>query len=152
MSVERYQGWLLLAHPHFEDQWSRWSNDVRRLARKNPGTYSSHPQVKRMATLNKLIFDLIPDDPAHPRWLQGNTLGAQHRAWRRAKFAERYRLFFRFDSRSQIIIYGWVNDDKSLRARGNRTDAYSVFARMLASGNPPSQWDELLEESTTLGG
>lgn len=152
MSVERYQGWLLLAHPHFEDQWSRWSNEVRRLAKKNPGTYSSHPHVKRMATLNTLVFEVVPNDPAHPRWLQGNTLGPRNRAWRRAKFGARYRLFFRFDSRSKIIIYGWINDDNSLRARGNRTDAYSVFARMLASGSPPSTWDELLRQSIPLEG
>lgn len=152
MSVERYHGWLLLAHPHFEDQWSRWVNDVRRLAKRNPSAYTQHPKTKRMATLNTLVFEHIPQDPGHPRWLQGNTLGPANRAWRRAKFGERYRLFFRFDSSSQIIIYGWVNDEKSLRARDSKTDAYAVFARMLRSGNPPSTWDDLLEGSNSLGG
>jgi toxin YhaV len=105
-----------------------------------------------MATLNTLVFEVIPHDPAHPRWIQGNTLGPANRMWRRAKFGERYRLFFRFDSRAKILIYGWINDEKSLRERGNRKDAYAVFAKMLASGSPPSRSDELLGESTSLNG
>ena len=150
MSLRRYHGWLLLAHPQFEDQFAEWSNGVRRLAEKNPATYTSHPQTKRLATLQKLVFDVIPEDPTHRLWLQGNTLGSENRAWRRAKFHERYRLFFRFDSNSHIIIYAWVNDENSLRSRRSRSDSYAVFERMLRKGNPPSGWEELLEQSNAL--
>jgi toxin YhaV len=53
-------------------------------------------------------------------------------------------LFFRYDSRAKIIVYAWVNDEKSLRTYGARTDAYAVFSKMLTNGNPPHDWDDLL--------
>jgi toxin YhaV len=31
-----------------------------------------------------------------------------------------------------------------LRAYGSKSDAYAVFARMLASGQPPDSWDKLM--------
>lgn len=140
MTLEHDEGWLLLAHLHFEDQWSTLTNDVFQLASDRPESYKSHRKAKRLATLEKLVFEVIPPDPANRLWLQGNTLGVENRAWRRAKFGQQYRLFFRFDSASRIIIYGWMNDQNSLRARESKSDAYVVFASMLDSGNPPSRW------------
>ncbi len=100
-----------------------------------------------MAALDKLLFEIIPSDPASARYLLGNTLGPKHRAWRRAKFGGQYRLFFRFDSAAKIIIFGWMNDEDTLRAYGSKKDAYAVFVKMLDSGRPPSTWTDLLEES-----
>lgn len=150
MAVLRYTGWLLLAHPHFEDQWSALSNQVVLIASQRPESYRLHPKTKRLATLEKLVFEVIPSDPANALWRQGNTLGPENRGWRRAKFGGQYRLFFRYDSASKIIVYGWMNDENSLRARKSKKDAYSVFARMLESGNPPSHWDDLLEQSAVM--
>jgi toxin YhaV len=62
----------------------------------------------------------------------------------------RYRLFSRFDSATKIIIYCWINDEETLRARGSKRDPYTVFTKMLESGSPPSTWDELLEDSVPL--
>ena len=120
------------------------------LAAKDPAGYKSHFSTKRLATLEKLLFEVIPSDPSNKVWLQGNTLGQANRNWRRAKFLQQYRLFFRFDSKNKIVIYGWVNDENSLRARESKTDAYKIFESMLKSGNPPSGWDELLEASNFL--
>lgn len=150
MTVERYNGWLLLAHPHFEDQWSLLHNKVVRLASKQPETYRSHPTTKRLATVEKLVFEVIPSDPANRLWLQGNTLGSENRSWRRAKFGQQYRLFFRFDSVAKIVIFGWMNDENSLRARQSKKDAYVVFQAMVTSGNPPARWDDLLGASSPL--
>jgi toxin YhaV len=47
-----------------------------------------------------------------------------------------------------VIVYGWLNDEESLRTRGSRTDAYAVFAKMLRQGNPPATWQELVEAAT----
>ncbi len=118
---------------------------------KNPTDFESHSKVKLFATLQKLVFEVIPEDPARESFLLGNTLGPENRAWRRAKFSQQYRLFFRFDSAAKIIIYAWVNDANSLRAYQSKTDAYAVFAKRLHNGNPPNNWDELLSESTELG-
>jgi toxin YhaV len=46
-------------------------------------------------------------------------LGLPFRHWRRAKIGRRFGLFFRFDSRSRIIIYAWVNDAQTLRFAGS---------------------------------
>lgn len=100
-----------------------------------------------MAALDTLVFEVIPSDPASSKYLLGNTLGPKHRAWRRAKFGGQYRVFFRFDSKAKIIIFGWVNDEDTLRACGSKNDAYQVFLRKLESGRPPSTWTDLLEES-----
>jgi toxin YhaV len=50
---------------------------------------------------------------------------------------------------SKIIVYAWVNDSKTLRTCGSATDAYAVFASMLARGNPPDNWNELLKQSAS---
>ena len=42
--------------------------------------------------------------------------------------------------RSKVIIYAWVNDDRTKRAYGSKTDAYAVFRGMLVSKNPPNDW------------
>jgi toxin YhaV len=147
LKLGEYHGWLVLAHPHFEDQYSRWYNQVVELRRRNPQEYRSAEQTKRFAALDRLAFDLIPQDPANSRYLLGNTLGAENRNWRRAKFGGQYRLFFRFDSVNRIIILGWVNFSDSLRAYGSKNDAYLVFSRLLEAGTPPTSWDQLLTES-----
>ena len=120
---------------------------MKRLAKRSPESYRNHFKTKRLATLQALIFYIIPSEPNAKVWLQGNSLGEQNRAWRRAKFLGQYRLFFRFDSKSKVIVYGWVNDENSLRAYESRNDAYLVFARMLEANSPLSDWDELLDSS-----
>ena len=147
MKLVRYHGWLLLAHPHFEDQYSRWFNEVKRLAKAKPETYKTHEKTKRLAALDKLVFETIPQDPTHQRFLLGNSLGESNKAWRRAKLGSQYRVFFRFDSKAQILVFAWVNDQDSLRAYGSKSDAYLVFASRLRNDDPPSNWDELLEQS-----
>ena len=71
-------------------------------------------------------------------------MGPAFRHWRRAKIGRRFRLFFRFDSKTKIIIFAWVNDEHTLRSSGAKTDPYVVFQKMLKSGNPPDDWDALL--------
>ena len=62
-----------------------------------------------------------------------------------AKFFQQYRLFFRFHLEKKIIIYTWVNDENTKRAYDKKTDAYTVFKKMLKNGNPPNNWDDLLK-------
>jgi toxin YhaV len=143
----RYNDWLLIAYPGFVDQYSRFSNEALKLGRSGKPGALNHPKVKKMAALRRLVFEIIPSDPASSRYLLGNTLGPKHRAWRRAKFGGQYRLFFRFDSAAKIIIFAWMNDEESLRSYGSKNDAYAVFARMLETGDPPSTWTDLLGKS-----
>ena len=147
MKLAESNGWLLLAHPDFEDQHALLLRDVQKLQKRDPIGYKSHKKTKLLKNLETLVFDLIPQNPASAAYLQGNTLGARHRVWRRAKVSQQHRLYFRFDSKAKIIIYVWINDDSSLRAYGSKTDSYKTFAKMLDSGNPPSDWIDLLESS-----
>ena len=106
--------------------------------------------VKQAQRINDLMRNVIPSDPGNEMFKQGNTLGTDNRFWFRAKFFQQFRLFYRYDSASKIIIYVWVNDEKSLRAYGSKTDAYSTFRKMLDGGYPPSTFEELLKASREL--
>src|SRR5260370_38631620 len=110
----------------------------------NPRGFGSKPKIKLLAALAKLVLEIIPGDPSRPEYRQGNTLGGEYRHWLRAKFFGRFRLFFRYDSRSRLIVYAWVNDERTLRKRGGRSDPYGVFRRMVASRNPPNDWPALV--------
>jgi toxin YhaV len=97
-----------------------------------------------LATINRHIRETIPRNPGAAEFRQGNTLGSDNRHWFRAKFHERYRLFYRFSSREKVIIYAWVNDERTLRKSGSRTDPYRVFRAMLEAGDPPNTMERLL--------
>lgn len=64
-----------------------------------------------MAATANLAFEVIPQDPSRTEYRQGNTLGADHRHWFRAKFVQQYRLFFRYHVPSKVIVFAWVNDE-----------------------------------------
>jgi toxin YhaV len=66
---------------------------------------------------------------------------------RQLQFFQQYRLFFRYHQESKIIVFAWVNDENSKRAYDSKTDAYQVFKKMLESGNPPDDWNDLLKEA-----
>jgi toxin YhaV len=140
-------GWTLYAHPLFLDQLEALITEVEALRAKDPNGYSSKNASKRLAAIARLTLQDIPQDPSRKEYQQGSTLGDAHRHWRRAKFFQQYRLFFRFHSRSRLLVLGWVNDTNTKRAYGSKSDAYRVFQSMLASGHPPNDWDALLKEA-----
>jgi toxin YhaV len=140
-------GWNIFAHPLFLDQFEELTKQVNNLRCENPETYKNKNTTKRLAAITKLAFEVIPQDPSRSEYRQGNTLGGEYKHWRRAKFYQQYRLFFRYHQESKIIIYAWVNDTKSKRAYDSNTDAYKVFRKMLERGYPPDDWDELVKEA-----
>lgn len=144
-------GWTLYAHPLFLDQLEKLTSAVEKAKAKNPETYASSANAKLLAQLHRLMFELIPIDPARPEFRQGGTLGSNRKHWFRAKFgAGRFRLFFRYSSSAKIIIFAWVNDSETLRTYGSKSDAYAVFAKMLDGGNPPEGWEGLMKASRSL--
>lgn len=140
-------GWTLLFHQAIIGQLSKLVDAAERARRADPGGYRSNANVKLLAAVAKLMLEVIPADPALPEYRQGNTLGPEYRHWFRAKFLGRFRLFYRYDSRSHLIIYAWVNDERSRRQTGARNDPYEIFRRMLESGNPPNDWTALVRHS-----
>lgn len=136
-------GWTLLAHPCFLDQLDNLLAAVEEEQRRDPGRVTANQKV--LAAIVELAFDLIPSDPSRTEYRQGGTLGATRKHWFRAKFGGgRFRLFYRYRSDARIIVYAWVNDTETLRTYGSRSDAYTVFSRMLDGGDPPDDWDALV--------
>jgi len=74
-------------------------------------------------------------------------MAAAFRHWRRAKIGRRFRVFFRYDSASRVIVFVWINDEQTLRCAGGRPDPYVVFGKMLSHGHPPEEWSALLASS-----
>ena len=140
-------GWTIFAHPLFLDQLDDLALQVEALKLKDPAGFGKKNAAKRLAAITKLAFEVIPQDPARPEYRQGNTLGGDHKHWFRAKFFQQYRIFFRYHAQSKVIVYAWVNDECSKRACESKDDAYRVFRKMLESGHPPGNWDQLLAES-----
>ena len=85
-----------------------------------------------------MMSEVIPQNPSRAEYRQGNTLGPRYRHWRCAKIGRRFRLFFRYEARAKVIVYAWINDERTLRAAGSKTDPYTLFARMLARGTHPT--------------
>ncbi len=138
-------GWRLFQYPLLEDQLVKLTEAVEQLSTTQADTYRGHPKTKLLATIHRFITEIIPQDPNAPEFRQGDTLGPDNRHWFRAKFHQRYRLFFRFSTKDKVIVYVWVNDEFSLRKAGSKTDAYAVFKSMLKLGDPPRTLDALLK-------
>lgn len=140
-------GWTIFAHPLFLAQMNALIRQVEAQRKKDPVAYLQKNTSKRLAAIQHLAFEVIPQDPTRPEYRQGSTLGNAHKHWFRAKFFQQYRLFFRYHQESKIIVYAWVNDENSKRAYESGDDAYRVFRKMLESGHPPDDWQALLKEA-----
>jgi len=145
------RGWTVFAHPLFLAQIEVLARQVESIKQKDPNGYMKKNASKRLAAITKLAFDVIPEDPARPEYRQGGTLGEDHKHWFRAKLFQQYRLFFRYHAPSKMIVFAWVNDEDTKRARESGDDAYRVFRKMLESGHPPDDWAQLLAEARAEG-
>ncbi len=138
-----------MPHPALRDQLLELADAVRKLRLRDPAGWQATPKAKMLKRILEVMTDEVPRDPASPAYQLGNTLGADARGWRRVKFLGRFRLFFRYDARSKVIVYAWANDENTLRKAGAASDPYTVFRAMLVAGNPPHDWDKLLEACRT---
>ncbi len=137
-------GWNLLFHRGFIDQTRKLH--AAALQAQNRGD-AGNANVKLFERISRLVLQTVPADPGRVEYRLGNTLGGDHRHWRRAKIGRRFRLFFRYDTASKVIIYAWVNDSETQRKAGSKTDPYNIFRTMLDRGNPPETWNELFKAS-----
>lgn len=144
-------GWRLFQYSLFEDQLKKLTETVTQLSITQPDSYKEHPKTKLLATIRRYVIEIIPRNPNAPEFRQGDTLGADNRHWFRAKFHQRYRLFFRFSTKEKVIVYVWVNDESTLRKAGSKTDVYAVFRSMLDAGDPPRTLEGLLKRTKEIG-
>jgi toxin YhaV len=131
----------------FLDQLETFITDVERERVKDPEGYVRKRAAKLLTAVLKVAFEVIPQDPTRLEYRQGGTLGDRRKHWFRAKFLQQYRLFFRYGEAAgrKIVVLAWVNDESTLRAYGSRADAYAVFRKMLGQGNPPDDWEALVD-------
>lgn len=139
----RRNGWTILLYPAFRSQLLVLYQRVRRVQEQHPTSWQSNGHAKLLNRIVEITLHEVPAAPESPAFEQGNTIGRDARGWRRVKFLGRFRLFYRFNSGSKVIINVWVNDETTLRARGSDSDPYAVFRRMLLAGDPPHNWDQL---------
>lgn len=138
--------WTLLFHPQFVDQLERLVIAADREAANRGVGGPEGSNTKLLFAMRRLVMQEIPEDPSRAKYRQGATLGSDRKHWLRARFGNgRFRLFFRYRQDVQLIVFTWVNDSDTLRTYGSKTDAYAVFHRMLDSGNPPDDWDALVQ-------
>ena len=140
-------GWSLLFHDGLIQQLQKLQAATQKAQAQDPQGFESNANVKLFNALAQLMLETVPIDPNRDEYRQGNTMGPAFRHWRRAKLGRRFRLFFRFDSKTKIIIFAWVNDENTLRSSGSKTDPYAVFQKMLQRGNPPDDWAALVSAS-----
>ena len=114
-------GWRLYQHRLFAMQVRKLTEEVEKLRAAQPDSYAQSPKTKLLASIYRLVTEIIPRDPGAREFRQGDTLGPENRHWFRAKFHQRYRLFFRFSSKEKVIVYAWVNDESSLPIHRFRT-------------------------------
>jgi toxin YhaV len=139
-------GWEVFAHPLLLDQLEKLTAAVERTKAKDPKGYQKSASAKTLNAIEKLIWEVIPQDPTRPEYRQGSTLGEERKHWFRAKFGGgRFRLFYRYRADAKVIVFAWVNDEDTKRTYGAKTDAYAVFRAMLDKGNPTDEWDALLK-------
>ena len=123
--------------------------EVEALKGKDPENYQRKAATKLLAVVHKVIEEHITVNPSSPAFRHGKSLGSgKNKDWSRVKFgAGRYRLFFRYSEKEKVIILGWMNDENTLRTYGKKTDAYTVFSKMLKRGHPPADWESLTQET-----
>jgi toxin YhaV len=150
--VLQRHGWRLAGHPLLLDQLDRLIAAAERARQSDPAGWQGNANVKLLATLRDLMLEGVPHDPLGTEFRQGNTLGPAHRHWFRAKFgANRFRLFFRADSASRVVVYAWVNDRDTLRKSALRViprrclpawsrTAVSLMIGRDCSAQPKTRW------------
>lgn len=154
MEILVVNGWELHATDLFQNKLQELVSEVESLIEQNVESCEGHPKYKLLMAIHDNIQNKIPKNPDDPKYRLGRTLDKAYSNWRRVKkndLPDRYRLFFQFRSSApKAIIYGWFNDESTLRKDGSKTDVYTVFEAMLKKGNPPTTWNELMKHTSPL--
>ncbi len=139
-------GWNLLFHEGLIEQLQKLQAAARRAQAQDPQGFESNANVKLFNALAQLMLETVPSDPNRDEYRQGNNMGPAFRHWRRAKLGRRFRLFFRFDSKTRIIIFMAIKEAQTYFAerqeRADLTEFDAVMAR--TGGEPPREGDRIL--------
>lgn len=117
--------------------------EVHRLKKTlSPEDYRHHPTVKLYAAIMVATKEKIIDDPFASRFALQGALKKYGRV-KKMGLPNRYRLFFRAlqtpDYKAIFII--WLGYPRKER---DKNDCYKVFSKMVARGEFPESFDDLL--------
>lgn len=142
--------WRIFIHEGFEKQVMKLAGTVAWMHVAEKSTTSNDRRKKILKAIKRAMFESVPASPGRVEHRLGHTIGRENTAWFRVKVLQQFRLFYRYDSTQKVIVYVWINDEESLRAYGSKTDAYALFAKMLANGYPPGSFEELVSQSREI--
>ena len=136
----KINGWTILFHPLFNDQWQQLLEKVKSLkSRLSPADFVKHPQVKLFKGLTVGIEEKIPQDPKASYFALRKPLDKYSRL-KKMGLPNRYRLFFRVFPKQKTIIILWLGFP---RKEGDKKDCYRLFAKMVKNGRFPSNLEDI---------
>ncbi len=139
-------GWNLLFHEGLIEQLQKLQTAAKKAKAQDPQGFESNANLKLFNALAQLMLETVPSDPSRDEYRQGNTMGPAFRHWRRAKLGRRFRLFFRFDSKTRIIIFMAMMEAQTYLAKRQARADLNAFDAVMArtGGEPPREGDRIL--------
>ena len=141
-STRTFHGWTVLFTEPFLSAYGDLSARARKLKSElTEHEYAQHPDVKLFLTVRELTSDAIPSNPKRAAYRLSGRLSK----FRRTKghgLPRRYRLFWVFSDQLRVIIFLYLNDSRSLRKEGARSDPYRLFATMVGRGEIGADFEE----------
>ncbi len=136
----KINGWNILFHPIFNEQWQNLHYSVKSLrSRLSQEDFVKHPQVKLFKAVTVGIEQKIPAEPLASYFALKKPLQKYSRM-KKMGLPKRYRLFFKVFSQQQTIIILWLGFP---RKEGDKKDCYQVFSKMIEQGQFPTNLSEL---------
>lgn len=91
--------WAAYITRYLDSRLKQLERNIERLRRENQNL-RNHPDIQLYVGAVRGM-EKARQDPTHPEYLLGNTLGTEHRDWRRIKrlLPSRYRMFSNFSAR-----------------------------------------------------
>ena len=138
--------WNLLFHDGLIEQLQKLQTAAQKAQTQDTQGFESNANVKLFNALAQLMLETVPSDPNRDEYRQGNTMGPAFRHWRRAKLGRRFRLFFRFDSKTRIIIFMAMMEAQTYLAKRQARADLNAFDAVMArtGGEPPREGDRIL--------
>lgn len=141
MKTLKSNGWTILFHPLFHNQWQKLLEQVKYLRTvKTQEDYVLHPQVKLFKALTIGIEEKISQDPLGSHFALKKPLNKYSRL-KKMGLPKRYRLFFKVFEQQKVIIILWLGFP---RKEGDNKDCYRLFAKMVEKGHFPASIEDLM--------
>jgi toxin YhaV len=138
----KVNGWTILFHPLFNEQWKQLLDLVKSLRLRLPQEdFVRHPQVKLFKALTIGIEEKIPSDPLASYFALRKPLD-QYSRLKRMGLPSRYRLFFKVFLPQKVIIVLWLGFP---RKEGDKKDCYRIFAKMVKKSQFPLDLKDIIE-------